>query len=168
MADIRIEHTFECGEDKFWKDIFFGDEFNRRMYLHHLKFKKWEVIEFRETETEIHRTVSVTPKVDDLPGAIKSLIGDNLGYREEGKFDKQRRRYKVNVVPSVLADKISVRGETWVEPLGDSKCRRLFQAQVSVKVFGVGSVIEKRLIADLQLSYNAGATFTAEYLKKRG
>jgi hypothetical protein len=44
----------------------------------------------------------------------------------------------------------------------------VFEAQVNVKVFGVGSIIEKRLIADLQLSYNAGAAFTNEYLKRTG
>lgn len=167
MADVRIEHTFECDEDTFWKRIFFGEEFNRRMYLERLKFKQWEVAEFRETDTTIHRTVNVTPKVDDLPGAIKSLIGDNLGYREEGTFDKVRKRYSVNVIPSVLPDKISVTGETWLESPRPATCRRIFEAHVSVKVFGVGSIIEKRLIADLQLSYNAGATFTAEYLKER-
>ncbi len=167
MADARIEHTFECDEDTFWKDIFFGEEFNRRMYLDRLKFKQWEVSEFRETETAIDRTVNVTPKVDDIPGAIKSLIGDNLGYREVGTFDKKRKRYTVNVVPSVMADKITVRGETWVEPLGPTRCRRIFEVQVSAKMFGVGSIIEKRILADLQLSYNAGATFTVEYLKQR-
>ena len=167
MADVRIEHSFECDEDTFWKEIFFGEEFNRRMYLERLKFKQWEVTELRETESSIQRTVTVTPKVDDLPSAVKSLIGDSLAYREEGSFDKNLKRYTLTVVPSVMADKISVTGETWVTPLGPSKCRRIFEAHVIVKVFGIGSIIEKKLIADLQLSYNAGATFTAEYLKER-
>ena len=122
--------------------------------------------ELRETDTTIYRTVKVTPKVGDLPGAIKSLIGDNLAYREEGSFDKKSKRYPVNVVPTVIADKISVRGDTWVETLGDSNCKSIFEAQVSVKMFGVGAIIEKKIIADLQLSYNAGATFTSDYLKK--
>jgi len=105
------------------------------------------------------------PTVGDLPGAIKSLIGDNLGYTEEGTYDKKLRRFRVKVVPSVLADKLSVRGEIWLQPQGTDRCKRIFDAQVSVKIFGVGSIIEKRLIADLQLSYNAGAAFTTEYLK---
>jgi hypothetical protein len=167
MTDARIEHTFDCDEDTFWKEIFFGEEFNRRMYLDRLKFKQWEVSEFRETESSIDRTVNVTPKVDELPSAIKSLIGDNLGYREVGKFDKNRKRYALKVVPSVMADKIDVHGETWVEPLGPARCRRIFEVHITAKIFGVGSIIEKRILADLQLSYNAGATFTAEYLKQR-
>jgi len=167
MADVRIEHTFECDEDTFWKEIFFAEDFNRSMYLDRLHFKKWEIVEFRETDSTIYRTVDVIPKVDDIPSSIKSLVGENLGYREEGSFDKAKKRFTLNVVPSFMADKVSVRGSTWVEQLGPSKCRRLFEAQVSVKVFGVGSIIERRIIADLQLSYNAGATFTAEYLKQK-
>ena len=165
MTDVRIEHTFDCDEDTFWDKIFFAEQFNRRMYLEHLKFKRWEVTDFRETDTLIHRTVHVVPTVGDLPGAIKSLIGDNLGYTEEGTFDKKLRRFRVKVVPSVLAEKLSVRGEIWLQPQGAERCKRIFDAQVSVNMFGVGGIIEKRLIADLQLSYNAGATFTTEYLK---
>ena len=165
MTDVRIEHNFDCDENTFWDKIFFAEPFNRQMYLEHLKFKRWEVTDFRESDTSIHRTVSVMPTVGDLPGAIKSLIGDNLGYTEEGTYDKKLRRFRVKVVPSVLADKLSVRGEIWLQPQGTDRCKRIFDAQVSVKIFGVGSIIEKRLIADLQLSYNAGAAFTTEYLK---
>jgi hypothetical protein len=166
MTHVRIAHRFDCDERTFWDRIFFDEAFNRDMYLKHLQFQNWQVLEQRETETTIARTVTVTPKVGDLPGAIKSLIGENLSYREIGTFDKQARRYKLDVVPNVLPDKVSVRGETWVEPIGATQCNRIFEAEVNVKVFGVGSIIEKRLIADLQLSYNAGAVFTAEYLKR--
>jgi hypothetical protein len=165
MTDVRIEHNFDCDEDTFWEKIFFAEQFNRQMYLEHLKFKRWEVADFRETDTLIHRTVNVTPTVGELPGAIKSLIGDSFGYSEEGTFDKKLRRFRVKVVPTVLADKLTVRGEIWLQPQSTNRCKRIFDAQVSVKMFGVGGIIEKRIIADLQLSYNAGAAFTTEYLK---
>lgn len=168
MTDVRIVHRFDCDERTYWDKIFFDEAFNREMYLQHLQFQNWEIVEQKETDTTISRTISVTPKVGDLPGAIKSLIGDNLTYREIGTFDKAARRYQISVVPNVLADKLSVRGTTWLEPLSPQQCNRVFEAQVNVKVFGVGSIIEKRLIADLQLSYNAGAAFTTEYLKRTG
>jgi hypothetical protein len=168
MTHVRIAHRFDCDERTFWDRIFFDEAFNRDMYLHHLQFQNWQVIEQKETDAAILRTVTVTPKVGDLPGAIKSLIGDNLSYREVGVFDKQKRRYKVNVVPNVLADKLAVVAETWVEAIGANQCNRIFEADVTVKVFGVGGIIEKRVIADLQLSYNAGAVFTVEYLKRQG
>jgi hypothetical protein len=168
MTDVRIAHRFDCSEMTYWDRIFFDDDFNRSMYLQHLQFQHWEVVERRETDTTLTRVISVVPKVGDLPGAIKSLIGDNLTYREEGSFDKRSRRYRINVVPSMMDDKVSVKGETWVEEISPTQCNRIFVAQVAVKVFGVGGIIEKRIIADLQLSYNAGAVFTAEYLKQHG
>jgi hypothetical protein len=165
MTDVRIEHRFDCSVNTFWERIFFDEEFNRGMYLKHLQFQDWKVIEQRETDAELIRLVSVTPKVGDLPGAIKSLIGDTLTYKEQGTYDKRNRHYRVTVVPSALADKISVTGDTWAEELTPTQCKRIFVASVTVKVFGVGGIIEKRIIADLQLSYNAGAVFTADYLK---
>ncbi len=168
MTEVRISHRFDCSEKTFWARIFFDDDFNRAMYLQHLQFQQWKVIERHESDTAITRVVSVTPKIGELPGAIKSIIGDGLVYSEQGTFDKQTRRYRIKVVPSVLADKLSVRGETWVEEISPTQCNRIFVAQVAVQIFGVGGIIEKRIIADLQLSYNAGAVFTAEYLKQHG
>lgn len=168
MTDVRIVHRFDCDETTFWDRVFFDKEFNRNMYLNHLQFENWQITEQVETETTISRTVAVTPKVGDLPGAVKSLIGDNLSYREIGTFDKRTRHYQLTVVSSVLSDKLSVQGDTWVEPLSAHQCDRIFEAHVNVKMFGIGSIVEKRLIADLQLSYNAGAVFTAEYLKQQG
>ena len=168
MTDVRIEHRFDCSVNTFWERIFFDEEFNRAMYLGHLQFQDWKVVEQRETEAEIIRVVNVTPKVGELPGAIKSLIGGTLTYQEQGTYSKGNRRYRVNVVSSALADKISVTGDTWAEELTPTQCKRIFAARVSAKIFGVGGIIEKRIIADLQLSYNAGAVFTADYLKQRG
>lgn len=166
MTAVRIEHRFDCSVDTFWDRIFFDEAFNRAMYLGHLQFQDWRIIEQRETDAEIIRVVSVIPKVGDLPGAIKSLIGDTLSYTERGTYSKHHRRHHVNVIPSALADKISVTGDTWAEELGPNRCNRIFAGQVSAKIFGVGGIIEKRIIADLQLSYNAGAVFTADYLKR--
>lgn len=168
MAEVRIAHRFDCSEGTFWDKVFFNDEFNREMHLRHLQFQQWDVLERHDTDTEVRRTVLVTPKVSDLPSAVKSLIGDGLNYREEGVFDKRTRRYKLRVVPNVMADKLSVQGENWVDAISQSQCSRVFQAQVVVKVFGVGSIIEKKIIADLQMSYNAGAAFTTAYLKREG
>jgi hypothetical protein len=168
MTDVRIVHRFDCSEKTYWDRIFFDDDFNRSMYLQHLQFQQWQVVESHETDTTLTRVIAVAPKVGDLPGAIKSLVGDNLVYKEEGTFDKRTRRYRINVVPSVMTDKIAVKGETWVEELSPTQCNRIFVAQVAVKMFGIGSIVEKRIIADLQLSYNAGAVFTADYLKQHG
>jgi hypothetical protein len=164
MADVRIEHTYDCSVDTFWDRIFFDDEYNRRLYKEALGFPGWEVVKKQDKGNTVEREVDVTPKLGDLPGPIKKVVGDNVGYREVGEFDKSAKRYRIDIVPNKLADKLTVKGELWCEALGENKCRRIFAAKVTAKIFGIGGMLEKRLVADMEHSYAVGARFTNEFI----
>jgi hypothetical protein len=99
---------------------------------------------------------------------MKKVLGDNMSYLEKGVYDKAKRRYHVDIVPSTLAGKIKVHGEMYTEPVGDKQCRRIFEASVEVSVFGLGKMMEKRIIEDLKKGYSRGARFTNEYAKEKG
>jgi Protein of unknown function (DUF2505) len=164
---VRIEHTFDCSEETFWS-LFLEEKYNQDLFCGYLKFPFWKVTSAEETPTELRRVIEVEPYVGELPGAIKAVVGDKIRYREEGRLDKEKRRYFVKVVPSRLADKLLVSGEQYTESLGDKKCKRIFLAEITVKVFGVGGMIEKRIAADLERSYELGAKFTNRYVVERG
>jgi hypothetical protein len=166
-STVRIEHTYEVSEDTFWNEFFLDEEYNRRLYLEALKFHAYAVSKQDESGDEVRRTLEVTPKLGDLPGPMKKVLGDNMSYREEGVYDRGKRRYRVNIVPASLAGKIKVTGEMYTEPLGEKQCRRVFEANVEVKVLGLGKMMEKRIITDLEKSYAVGARFTNEYAKEK-
>ncbi len=166
--DLRIEHTFDCSEDAFWGKLFFDEEYNRRMYYDALNFPLWREISSDDRGDELIRIIECEPNLGDLPGAIKKVIGDNLRYREEGHYDKASRRYRLKIIPSRLADKMGVEGELFTESAGDGKCKRIFTAKINVKIFGVGTMIEKRLVSDLRRSYDVGAGFTVDYIREKG
>jgi hypothetical protein len=169
MAEnVRIEHTFACSEDTFWNQLFFDEEYNRRMFVDALRFPMWRELSREDRGDSVVRVVECEPPLGDLPGPIKSVVGDGLRYREEGKYEKATRRYTVKVVPSRLADKIHVEGLLVTQTVGEKQCKRVFTASVNVKIFGVGGMVEKRIAADLQRSYDAGARFTAKYLQEKG
>lgn len=165
---VRIEHTYEVDEDTFWDRVFLDEEYNRRMYLEGLKFESYELKTQEESDTEVKRTIDLTPRLGDLPGAMKKVLGDNLSYLEKGVYDKSKRRYRVDVVPSTLPSKIKVTGELHTEPVGDKQCRRIFEADVEVKVLGLGKLMEKRIVEDLQKGYSRGARFTNDYVREKG
>ena len=164
MADVQIAHVFECDEDTFWNRIFLDDSFNERLYRQHLGFTGWSVLSRDETDTSIRRVVEATPPVGDVPGPLKKILGGTIRYREEGDFDKKRRVYRVKVVPGSLADKLTIGGQVTCEAVADKQCRRVFNAHVEARVFGVGGLLEKRIISDLQTSYDRAAHFTREHL----
>lgn len=168
MTQVRFEHTYECSEDTFWNQIFFDEDYNRRLYLEGLRFHEWREIERQDQGEALRRTVEVVPRIGDLPGPLKKVVGDGIRYKEIGNYDKNRRRYRIEVVPNSLADKLSVTGELFTEPLGEARCRRVFQGDVTAKIFGIGGMLEKRLIEDMQKSYARGAEFTNGYIREKG
>ncbi len=164
MADVRIEHVFNCSEDTFWNKIFFDDEFNDRTFKDALGFPVYEKLKQDESETEIRRSINVVPKLGPMPGPLKALIGEGLGYREDGVYDKKTRRYSLVIVPNKLADKMTVKGMLYSKPQGDKKMVRVFECSVVAKIFGVGGMLEKRIIADMEENYGKAAVFTNQWI----
>jgi hypothetical protein len=164
---VRIEHTFECSEKAFW-ETFQDAEYNRQMFCERMKFPRWEITSLQKEGDIVRRVVEVEPYVGQLPGAIKKVIGDNIRYREQGTLNLGKNRYELSVVPTRLSDKILTTGVQYTESLGENECRRIFEAEVRVKIFGVGSMIERQIVGDLKKSYDVGATFTQRYLAEHG
>jgi len=167
-SSVRIVHTYNVSEDTFWDKLFFDEGYNRRLYLEALKFHDWKVEKHEDHGTEVQRAINVAPRLGDLPGPMKKLLGDNIRYTEAGVYDKARRRYKITIIPSALAGKLLVSGELYTEPEAENRCRRVFEATVEVKVFGLGGMMEKRFVSDLEKSYAVGAKFTNQYAEEKG
>ena len=114
------------------------------------------------------RTIEASPPIGDLPGALKAVVGDSAGYEERGVFNKKTHRYRVQVVPNRMSDKISVVVEMWTEPSGDGQCKRFAKATATAKIFGVGGMLEKKMLSDLERSYEKSASFTNTYVAEKG
>jgi len=168
MADARIEHIFNCSSETFWNKVFFDEEYNRRLFKDELRFPSWREVKREDRGNELYRVVEVVPHVGELPGPLKAVVGDGIGYEEHGTFDKQKQRYRVEVKPNKLADKVFVRIEMFTEPAGEKQCRRVVTVSVTAKIFGVGGMIEKRMLSDLEKSYGKGAKFTNAFLAEKG
>lgn len=164
---VRIEHTFDCSEKAFW-ETFQDQEYNRQMFQERMKFPRWEVTSLKKEGAIVSRVVEVEPYVTEMPGPIKKVIGDSVRYREEGRLDLEKKCYELKVIPGKLADKLLIGGKQFTEALGESRCRRIFEATVEVKIFGLGSVIERQIVSDLKKSYDIGAAFTQKYLAEHG
>jgi Protein of unknown function (DUF2505) len=168
MAELNVEHAFGCSEDTFWDKVFFDDEYNQRLFERELRFPVWRVLGQNDDGTEIVRRIEVVPYVGELPGPLKALIGEGVGYEEVGHFDKARRRYHAKVRPNKLADKVSVEIDLWTVATGQDSCRRCVKATVKARLLGVGGMLEKRLVADLERSYAKSATFTNTFVEEKG
>ncbi len=154
MARASIQQRFDCDEETFWRVLFFAEDFNRKLFLEHLKFDGWELTQYDETDAAIEREITVKPVTGPLPGPIKKLVGDNLGYRERGRYDKKTGRYRFTIVPNILPEKVDISGEIHLEVPEEGKVDRILELDVDCKVFGIGKLVEKRIIEDTKKSYD--------------
>lgn len=168
MPDLHVEHTFNCSEETFWSKIFFDEDYNRRLFNERLKFSLWREVKREDRNGQVHRVVEAAPPIGDLPAALKTVVGEGIKYEERGVYEPAARRYTVDVVPSRLADKIQVKVQITTQADGPERCRRIVHGSVSAKIFGVGGLLEKKLIADMEKSYAKSAEFTNAYIAEKG
>lgn len=163
-----IKHTFNIGADDFWKKIHFDPEFNRALFEGHLGFTVFKVLS-NETAPDgtIRRKTECAPKVE-LPGPAKKIFGENTSYVEDGTFDPKTQRFTVDVIPKVGADKIKTRVVMWVEKKGDKQIERVVEVDNTVKVFGIGGMLESFIEKQTRGNYDAAAQFTNRWIQEKG
>ena len=163
-----IRHTFNTDADTFWGKIFFDPDYNETLFLKHLGFSQYKLLSLdKQPDGAVTRRVECAPKAE-IPVAVKKVIGDSASYTETGHFDPKTGRFSVEVQPRMAADRIKTRVTMWVEPRGDKKIERVVEVDTTVKVFGVGGMIEKLIEQQTRASYDAAATFTNQWIADKG
>ncbi|MDX2052727.1 MAG: DUF2505 domain-containing protein [Polyangiaceae bacterium] len=166
MTDLRVVDDLLLSEARYWDEIFLDDAFNRRLFLERLRFSEYRVKSQESVGDEVRRVLVAAPPLGEMPGALKKLVGDSVSYEERGVFNKVKRRYEFTVVPSTLADKVSIRGSLHLEPISDTSCRRIFEATITARIMLVGGVLESKIASDLERSQKAAARFTNDYARE--
>jgi hypothetical protein len=162
-----IKHTIETDVDTFWK-LFFDAEFNRALFVDGLHFTVYQVLEdVREPSGAVRKRVECSPKID-LPAPARKIFGDSVGYTEIGRYDPTQKKYFADVVPKVAAEKVKTTSETWAEARGDKRCERLVQVDTTVKVFGLGGLLEGFIEQQTRDQYAKAAEFTNRWIRDKG
>lgn len=162
MATFKVTHEINCNPETFWK-IFFDKDFNTRMFKEALGFPHFEVLEQRETDTQLVRKVTAQPKLN-VPGPVAKLLGDKFRYTEEGTFDKATQLWRWKMIPSAMADKLRQEGNMRVEKIGEGKIRRVAELINEAKVFGLGGLIESSAEKQIREGWDHSAAFINKYI----
>jgi hypothetical protein len=163
MATFTMVHELDCDVDRFWK-VFFDQDVTARLYREELEFPSWAIVEEKETDREIIRTVKATPK-SDMPAAVVKLVGSGFFYVEDGRFDKASKTFRWTIKPSALESKLRQEGNVRAEAAGPNKTRRIVEIVVEAKVFGIGGMIESSVEKGLRGGWNKSARFINDWLK---
>lgn len=163
-----IKHTIETDVDTYMGKLFFDAEYNRSMFVDYLGFTTYRLVEDRtDPDGTRHRRLECAPKVE-LPAAARKIFGDSIGYTEIGRYDPKTRHYHVQVQPNVAGDKVKTSTEVWAEALDDKRCERIVTVDSSVKVFGLGTLIEGIVEQQTRDMYAKAAEFTNRWIQEKG
>ena len=171
MTKIRLVHTIHTDASGFWK-MFFDPALNQALYRKALKFPQLDVLAFEETDTRITRRMAVTPNLSAVPGPVAKLLGSNFGYVEDGVMTKGEGVFRFTTTPNVLADKITMTGNIYLErgagPLGqggDAAVQRVVEVSVEARIFAVGGMFESATEKTLRDSWGTSTTYMNEYIE---
>jgi hypothetical protein len=161
-CDISLE--IDCTPERFWQ-LYFDEDFNRELFVHGLGWDPPTVTEFRSDEREIIRNLSAQPKLD-ISGKAAKLIGEQMGYREWGRFDREKGEFEFRQRTNIFGERMKLGGRMWAEPLGSARMRWRTEMTAECSIFGVGGLLERTAEQNINKTYPISARFWNRWLAK--
>lgn len=113
------------------------------------------------------RVVKVSPD-RTLPGPVAKVVGaKKIEYTEHTEYGWGTYRGRWHVDSSLMPDKIECKG-TIGFTARDGGVARWVEGEVNVKLFGLGGIVERFIIADTEKSYADAAAFTRRWIAEQG
>ena len=165
MGKFTVTHEIHCNAEKFWQ-VYFDKDFNNKLYKECLGFPEFTIADQRDTDSEIVRKVNGSPKME-VPAAVAKVLGSNFRYTEDGKFNKATKIWQWKMTSPSMGDKMRNEGTLRIEPIGDSKVRRVAELIIEAKVsFVVNGLIESSAEKQLRDGWDKSAVFMNNWLKQ--
>ena len=166
MLKFTIEHELDCSPDGHW-ELFFDPEWTESLIVGGLGFESCDVKPFVDEGDERSRQMRVIPKLD-VPAAVAKLLGPRLGYTEKGVFHLPTKRWKYDLVLSVLAERIRLGGELTTKAIDGKpdKCTRVSELWVDCRIFGIGGMVERAAEKNMRDGWNKSADWINDWIAK--
>lgn len=135
---LDLRHTFACDPDTYWK-AYWDPELEAR--VQHDQIDRTVLSDTTEDGVRTTRTRVVAG--GDMPGVVKKALGGNaLTYEQISRYDIEGGTLSWEVVPAVMADKVTARGEVTVREVPGGT-ERISAGVIEVKVPFLGGKIEQ-------------------------
>ena len=131
----------------------------------HPEIRDLEVLENRPDNDKIYIKLKYTMEVS-MPGPVKKALGGaSHSFVADLILDTQNNTATLEFNPARLADKIKAGARIAFEKEGDRWIQRL-DGDVTVKILGLGKVVEKFVVEKFRNSYTLEARLRNEYVHK--
>jgi len=161
---LSVEHVFEGLSLPQYEELYFAEDFNQGLCENVALVR--DLIEKTEINGVLKRVVAVRPDRTIPPALSKAVKIDKLEYRETIEYELGQYRGTWSIQPAIFANKFKAGGSFTFKDAPGGVSRALW-GDISVKVFGVGAMIEKAIVTEVERSYGVAADFTREFIGAR-
>lgn len=162
---MRVELPVSADEFIALRDDIGFDHFCATMENQVLK------VDVRTTDDgTVHRIMSKSLKENPVPPLLRSLAPAELEFATEERFNPRRYSSGSPMVisarlPGSLSELVTIESQQWVESIdGGRRCAVCSQHEITARVRGFSSTIEKRLEQQIRAGYESLPSHVALYL----
>ena len=131
----------------------------------HPEIRDLEVLENRPENDKIYIKLKYTMEVS-MPGPVKKALGGaSHSFVADLILDTQNNTATLEFNPARMADKIKAGARVTFEKQGARWIQRM-DGDVTVKIFGVGKLVEKFIVEKFQSSYATEASLRNDYVSR--
>jgi len=162
---FRVEHTFRGIGLADYEALYFDEAFNTALCK---SVKLARTLEKRELKDgRLQRVVRIAAD-RELPATVAKVIGaSRIEYAEHLDYRMGSYHGLWKTISSVLTEKVDSHGTFGFATTRDG-VMRVVEGEVNVKIFGIGGVIERFIVADVERSYDDAAHYTQKWLDSGG
>jgi hypothetical protein len=162
---FKVEHVFRGISLADYEALYLDEPFNIAV-CKDVELDR-EVVKRELKGKHLTRVVKCAPR-REIPGPAAAIIGaSKLEYTEYLEYDMGSNKGTWKTVSGILSDKIESAGTFSFAQKGGGVAR-ILEGEVKVKIFGLGGVVEKFIVSDVEKSYDKVATFTQKWIDKGG
>ena len=159
---FKADHTFRGIDLPAYEKLYFDEPFNIEL----CKATRLDrsLVKLETAGAKLTRAVKVSPEGRDIPGPVAAVLGGSkFEYTEYMDYELGKYQGRWRTEPFVLRDKILSSGTVAFSAVPGG-VRRLVEGDIQVKIFGVGGLIERFVVGDVEKSYAKAAEFTQKWI----
>jgi hypothetical protein len=158
---FSTEATFRGIDLDTFEKLYFDEDFNDAMCRDNKLSRT--VIKYESDDERLERVLRIGPE-RTLPAPMKKILkSDRLEYEERLSYKWGSLRATWEVIPSVMASKVTATGSIVFKETG-SGIVRIADGDIRVKLLGVGGVVEKLVVGDVEKSFVNAGRFTQRWI----
>jgi hypothetical protein len=163
---INRQH-FEISPETYWRELCLNLAYQEQLYREALQCTRMEVLENTGSfETGVKRRLRFSKPIA-APAAIAKLVGTEVHIEQHSEFDARTQRWSYRIVPSVMSDRIDIRGVMHLEASG-SGSDQVTANTIGCRLFGIGGIVEPFIARSTEEGHADAAAFTRRWIAAQG